>query len=70
MDPVAGEDGRAPGVHADRDGDDQGPPGVAKPFMDVLVELDPGGGLVELGQGRPQHGGVELGFLCHERPFR
>ena len=43
---------------------------MAQALMDALVQLEPLGGLVELGEGRPEQGGVEVRFLSHESPFR
>ena len=42
----------------------------AQALVDVLGQLEPFGRLVQLGQGRPEQGGVEVRFLSHEGPFR
>ncbi len=47
-------------VHPDRDGDHQSPAGVAEPLADVRLELQSASHPVELGQGRPEHRGVEV----------
>ena len=57
-------------VHPDRDRHHQGPPGMAQALMDVLGQLQPLGRLIQLGQGGPEQGGVEVRFLSHENPFR
>jgi hypothetical protein len=57
-------------VHPDRNRDDKGSAGVAQALVDILVQPEPSGHLVELGQGGPEHRRVELGFLSHESPFR
>ena len=44
--------------------------GMPEALVDVLLELQPGRRLVQLGHGRAEHRGVEVGFLSHQRPFR
>jgi len=56
-------------VHPDRNRDDERAAGVTEPFVNVLVELKALGDLVELGQGRAEHGGVEVRFVSHQEPF-
>ena len=70
VDSVTGEYCGLSVVHADRDRDHEGPLGVPEPLVDVRVEAQPGRDLVELGQGGPEHRGVEVRFLSHTDPFR
>jgi hypothetical protein len=56
-------------IHPDGNRDYEGAAGVTEPFVNVLAKLQPLGDLVELRQGRPEHGGVELRFVSHQSPF-
>ena len=47
-------------IHPDRNRDHEGAAGVTEPFVNVLIELQALGNLVELNQCRPEHGGVKL----------
>jgi hypothetical protein len=57
-------------IHPDWDRDHQGPPGMAQALIDALLQLQARRRLIELGEGGPEQGGVEVRFLSHEGPFR
>src|SRR5262245_26169816 len=67
--PIAHEHLGPAGVHPDWDGDDEGPAGMAKPLVNLVVQGDPLGHAVELGHGRPVQTRLELGVWDHRDPF-
>jgi hypothetical protein len=42
---------------------------MAEALVEILVQVQAGGHMVELGQGGAEHGRIEVGFLSHESPF-